>query len=188
MKIKLKTQKQLEAIGYSYNPKSMFAPMRIDLASDEVRLRDKSHRIIPQNIFRQLGKEVEVESVTTSTIDGVECINFGQKHSCHSIWLPVAIIADSYVGKAKDAQEAEKKKIAEMEKNKALIDNYKNKQIKSPFSVGGYSLTYYPNLQNLNAGCRTIPQKDFKKIISFLNKVSKVKKQKAPKGFLSSEE
>lgn len=188
MKVKLKTQKQLEAIGYSYNPKSMFAPMRIDTPSDEVRLRDKSHRIIPQNIFRSLGKEVEIDSVDTQIIEGVECINFGQKHHRHSLWLPLAIIADSSVGKAKNALVEETKKKAELAKQKTAIDAYKNKKIDSKVSVGGYTMTYYPNLEMLKAGCRDVPKKDFAKIVAFLNKASAMKKEKAPRGFLSSED
>jgi hypothetical protein len=188
MKVKLKTQKQLEAMGYTYNPKSMFAPMRIDVSSDEVRLRDKSHRIIPQNIYRNLGKEVEIESVETSNIDGVECINFGSTYSRWKIWLPLAIIVDNSVSKAKNAQQAEKKKLEELSKQKAVIDSYKNKKVDSKVIVGGYTMSYYPNLEVLQAGCRNIPKKDIPKIIAFLKKISRMKKQRAPKGYLSSED
>lgn len=178
LKVRLKTRKQLEQMGYVYNPKSLFAPMSIDVSPNEKRLVDNQNKIIPMAIFKLLGKDVFVDISHAYEKNGVMTARFettekeGNYRRNSGYHLPIVIIRDmdeSKVRKVQDKEAVQKKALEEKQKRE---EEFKNKKV----TLGGIeidgnrSIDYYINQKVFKVGCRTIKPRDMKKIIKFAQK------------------
>lgn len=175
LKVKLKTKKQLQQMGYVFNPNSLFAPMSIDVKPDERRFKDNRNKIIPHSIYTKLGKEIYVDVASAEERDGVICARFStlpdsSRRNGH--WLPLAITKDeAEVKNLKDKHEAQQKALEAKEKRES---EFKNKKVTGP-TIGGYKLEYFVNQKVFKAGCRDISAIEMKRALRFISKQLKTR-------------